>query len=281
MKHIHQNQEFRFNEVLFEHRNKEYGAYVLRNESNKILTKALFVGVSLLAAVSMTPLLINAFKSDATTEGTGGVIIDLIDPVIPPDVEVIPPTLVTPPRTPDVKTFDSSIPTPSRNAPDTNTEEIPDDAVAGLTNNFKADPAPTNTYTPPTQNIGTGPVINTAPPTLPVEKTDPNKIVDGKDLGKEANFGGGIESFRNKVMSNFDGSGFESDDVMRTTITFIVEIDGTISGIKANGTDADFNSEAIRTVKAISAKGKWIPGKNKKGESVRSYFKFPISMKFE
>ncbi|ALR29495.1 hypothetical protein ATE47_02660 [Chryseobacterium sp. IHB B 17019] len=281
MKHIHQNQEFRFNEVLFEHRNKEYGAYVLRNESNKILTKALFVGVSLLAAVSMTPLLINAFKSDAPTEGTGGVIIDLIDPVIPPDVEVIPPTSVTPPRTPDVKTFDSSIPTPSRNAPDTNTEDIPDDAVAGLTNNFKADPAPTNTYTPPTQNIGTGPVINTAPPTLPVEKTDTNKIVDGKDLGKEANFGGGIESFRNKVMSNFDGSGFESDDVMRTTITFIVEIDGTISGIKANGTDADFNSEAIRTVKAISAKGKWIPGKNKKGESVRSYFKFPISMKFE
>jgi len=68
---------------------------------------------------------------------------------------------------------------------------------------------------------------------------------------------------------------------MRTTITFIVEIDGTISGIKANGTDADFNSEAIRTVKAISAKGKWIPGKNKKGESVRSYFRFPISMKFE
>jgi protein TonB len=281
MKHIHQNQEFRFNEVLFEHRNKEYGAYVLRNESNKILTKALFVGVSLLAAVSMTPLLINAFKSDAPTEGTGGVIIDLIDPVIPPDVEVIPPTSVTPPRTPDVKTFDSSIPTPSRNAPDTNTEDIPDDAVAGLTNNFKADPAPTNTYTPPTQNIGTGPVINTAPPTLPVEKTDTNKIVDGKDLGKEANFGGGIESFRNKVMSNFDGSGFESDDVMRTTITFIVEIDVTILGIKANGTDADFNSEAIRTVKAISAKGKWIPGKNKKGESVRSYFKFPISMKFE
>jgi len=280
MKHIHQDQEFRFNEVLFEHRNKEYGAYVLRNESNKILTKALFVGVSLLAAVSMTPLLINAFKSDAPTEVPGGIIIDLIDPVVPPDAEVIPPISVTPPRTPDVKTFNSSPPTPSRNAPDTNTEKIPDDAEAGLTNNFKADPAPTNTYTPPTQNIGRGPVINTAPPTIPVvEKTDKNKIET--ELSAEANFGGGIESFRNKVMSNFDGSGFESENVMRTTITFIVEIDGTISGIKANGTDADFNSEAIRTVKAISAKGKWIPGKNKKGESVRSYFRFPISMKFE
>jgi protein TonB len=62
MKHLHQNQEFRFNEVLFEHRNKEYGAYVLRNESDRILTKALFVGVSLLAAVSITPFVIKAFK---------------------------------------------------------------------------------------------------------------------------------------------------------------------------------------------------------------------------
>ena len=53
MKHQNQNQEFRFNEVLFEHRNKEYGAYVLRNESDRILTKALFVGVSLLDWLSL------------------------------------------------------------------------------------------------------------------------------------------------------------------------------------------------------------------------------------
>ncbi|MFC3158778.1 hypothetical protein ACFOEQ_09795 [Chryseobacterium arachidis] len=100
-------------------------------------------------------------------------------------------------------------------------------------------------------------------------------------MSAEASFNGGIESFRNKVMNTFDGSGFDSGDVMKTTITFIVEIDGTISGIKANGADADFNNEAIRTIKTISAKGKWTPGKNKQGESVRSAFKFPISMKFD
>ena len=50
MKQHNQNQEFRFNEVLFEHRNKEYGAYALRNDSDRILTKALFVGASLMAA---------------------------------------------------------------------------------------------------------------------------------------------------------------------------------------------------------------------------------------
>ncbi|WP_415326174.1 energy transducer TonB [Chryseobacterium sp. MMS23-Vi53] len=278
MKHVNQNQEFRFNEVLFEHRNKEYGAYVLRNESDKILTKALFVGVSLLAAISLTPVLINAFKSPEVVDGGGYVlpppiIIDEYDDT-PPPATVVPPTAASAP----VKTFDNTVPTPSRNAPDTKTEEIPDDAVAGLTNNFKADPAPPNTYVPTTPTIGTGPVINTAPPTV-VPKEDPNKIVDSNDLGVEASFVGGVDSFRNKVMNNFDGSGFDSGDVMKTTITFIVEKDGTISGIKANGADADFNSEAVRTIKSI--RGKWVPAKNKQGDPVRSYFKFPISMKFD
>jgi hypothetical protein len=280
MKHIHQDQEFRFNEVLFEHRNKEYGAYVLRNESNKILTKALFVGVSLLAVVSMTPLLINAFKSDPaidrTTHGGPHIFREVETP------EKDPPAQVKPQPAPEkVKTIDTTVPEPK--AIVTNEKkDTPKDNLNAVASNqtSQGKEVTTPTYVPTTPTIGTGPVINTAPPTIPVvEKTDKNKIET--ELSAEANFGGGIESFRNKVMSNFDGSGFESDDVMRTTITFIVEIDGTISGIKANGTDADFNSEAIRTVKAISAKGKWIPGKNKRGESVRSYFRFPISMKFE
>lgn len=274
---MHQNQEVRFNEVLFEHRNKEYGAYVLRNESDRILTKALFVGVSLLAAVSITPIIMNAFKSNS--ESTiictypGPIMLDNVDtPEIPVQVTQVQPTK------PEVKTYDSSVPTPSRQTPDTRTEKIPDDAIAGLSNNFKADPAPQNTYVPSTPTIGTGPVINTAPPVV-IPKEDPNKIATGDEIGQEAGFIGGIDAFRNKVMNNFDTSGLASDDVMKTLITFIVERDGSISAIKANGLDADFNNEAIRTIKSI--KGKWIPGKNKKGESVRSYFKFPISMKLD
>lgn len=283
MKHLNQNQEFRFNEVLFEHRNKEYGAYALRNESDRILTKALFVGVSLLAAVSITPLAISAFKTDVPHKEPEGVKIDFT-PVIPDEPAVPPARIVTvkPAVPPNTKSFDSTVPTPSTTAPDDNTKKdpIPDDAVAGLTNNFKGNPVAPNIHVSTTIPTGTGPVIDNAPPTIP-ETVDKNKIVDAGDLGVEANFAGGIDSFRNKVMNNFDSSGFEAEDVMKTTITFIVEMDGTISGIKANGTNADFNNEAIRTIKSISKNGKWIPAKNKKGESVRSYFKFPISMKFD
>lgn len=277
MKHIHQNQEFRFNEVLFEHRNKEYGAYVLRNESDKILTKALFIGVSLLAAISVTPVIINAFKSTEIPET--GTVFTLPPPVNVTTPEKDPPAQVKPQPAPDVKTYDGRLPEPRKivtNEKNVTPEEKLNAVASTQTSAGKEITTPT--YVPTTPTIGTGPVINTAPPTV-VPKEDPNKIVDAKDLGKEAIFDGGIDSFRNKVMNNFDGSGFDSGDVMKTTITFIVEKDGTISGIKANGNDADFNNEAIRTIKSI--KGKWAPAKNKQGEIVRSYFKFPISMKFD
>ncbi|WP_250252991.1 energy transducer TonB [Chryseobacterium sp. Marseille-Q3244] len=279
MKHQNQNQEFRFNEVLFEHRNKEYGAYVLRNESDRILTKALFIGASLMAAVSITPFVISAFKGPEVIEQPW----ELPPPMVIPDEPVdTPPVTIAPvkPATaPDTKTFDSTVPTPSRNATDNvKKDPIPDDAVAGFKDNFKGDVVAPNTHVPTTAPVG--PVINTPPPVIP-EVVDKSKIVESGELGVEASFKGGIDSFRNKVMKNFDGSGFESEEIVKTTVTFIVEMDGTISGVKANGTNADFNNEAIRTVKSISNKGTWIPAKNKKGEFVRSYFKFPISMKFD
>lgn len=271
---MHQNPEFRFNEILFEHRNKEYGAYVLRNESDRILTKALFIGVSVLAAVSLTPLIANAFKS----EGESTIICKYPGPIKLENVDTPEiPVTVTPvqPLKPEVRTFDSTVKTPSRNAPDTNTEEVPDDAVAGLVNNFKADPAPPH-YVPTAPTINTGPVSVPAPPRPEVKPLDGNGIPTVVDV--EASFVGGLDSFRNKVMNNFDGSGFDSGEVMKTMVTFIVEKDGTISGIKADGKDADFNSEAMRTIKSI--KGKWVPAKVN-GQPVRSYFKFPISMKFD
>ncbi len=279
MRHLQQDQEFRFNEVLFEHRNKEYGAYVLRNESDRLLTKALFVGVGLLAAISMTPLAISAFKTDVPTEGPGGVEIELLDPVVPdvpekPPVEVEP---VKPASAPDVKTYDDRLPEPKNDAVESEKKDIPIDAIPSINDNLDGE-SKVNIYVPPMSKVTTGPVVTPVQP--PVEKTDPNKIAGAGELSKEADFVGGINSFRNKVINNFDGSGFEgTGEMMKTTISFIVEIDGTISGIKANGADVDFNNEAIRTIKSI--KGKWVPGKNKKGEAVRSYFKFPISMKFE
>ena len=279
MKQHNQNQEFRFNEVLFEHRNKDYGAYVLRNESDRILTKALFIGASLMAAVSITPFVLSAMKSDVVRDrikdnGERTIIKIVEPPEKDPPAQIVKPT----PPAPAVKAYDNRLPEPK--AIVTNEKQVEDktNAVAS-TQTSEGKETTTDSYIPIVPRVigGDGPpAVKTEPV---VEKTDPKKIET--ELSVEANFAGGIDSFRNKVMNNFDGSGFESEDVVKTTVTFIVEMDGTISGVKANGTNAEFNNEAVRTIKNISSKGKWIPAKNKKGEFVRSYFKFPISMRFD
>lgn len=278
MKHLEHNQEFRLNEILFENRNKAYGAYVLRTESDRILTKAFLIGVGLLAAVSIIPAAISAFQSAETViieNPPPRVMVDVDKPNDPP-AEVLPPQTVTPPP-PSVKQFDSQVVTPTRNADESNiVKDIPKDAIAGVKNDFEAPVAPTINV--PTHVIS-GPGTVVPQKIIPAVPVDPNIIVGGSELGENAKFEGGIDAFRNKVMNKFDVSAFQDEGSINTTVTFIVERDGTISDIKTNGKDASFNAEAIRTIKAV--KGKWVPGKNKKGESVRSYFKFPISMKFD
>jgi len=280
MKHLEHNQDFRLNEILFEHRNKAYGAYALRTESDRILTKAFFVGVGLLAAISIIPAAISAFKTTEIVDSGGYELPPQIDIVEIPDTPpvVTPPQTVTPPPPTSVRQFDSTVPTPTKDANENNlVKDIPDDAIAGLKNDFTAPPAP-QINVPTSVISGPGTVVPPKiVPTVPVE--DPNEIVGEGSLSKSADFEGGINSFRNKVMNKFDVSAFEEEGVISTKITFVVETDGSISNIKANGKDASFNAEAIRTIKAV--KGKWIPGKNKKNESVRSYFSFPISMKFD
>ncbi|MCT2561046.1 energy transducer TonB [Chryseobacterium herbae] len=279
MKHLNQNQEFRFNEVLFEHRNKEYGAYALRNESDRILTKALFVGVSLLAAISITPFVVSALQGPKITDSIIACdfgpfdVKDVDQPDVPVEVKL---PAVQPEK---VKTYVETVPEPTSHVTNEQVVKKVEGAIAGPVNSSEGAIA-TTSYHPVLPQAGTGPAVPYIPPTPPAPKVDGNRIATTDEVGSEAVFAGGIDSFRNKVMNNFDGSGFEGNgDTMKTVITFIVEKDGTISGIKANGKDTDFNNEAVRTIKNI--KGLWKPAKNKQGETVRSYFKFPISMNFE
>ncbi|MBQ0152508.1 MAG: energy transducer TonB [Chryseobacterium sp.] len=274
MKNFFHNQEFSLNEIVFEHRNKQYGAYALRNDADRMLTKALFIGLGILAAASITPLVISSFRNptiftDKIPE-TPRIMKNVDEPVHhPPVVQPIQP--VAPAQS--VRQYDRTVPEPTRDAVEPAKKVIPKDAIAGTTDDFTAVPATPNTYVPTSPQVNHGPDQIVAPPV--VVKKDFTIIEDV--LSVEAKYEGGIDAFRKKVASNFDNSGFE-EGTMKTMVTFIVERDGTISGIKADGKDASFNNEAIRTIKSI--RGKWVPGKNKDGEFVRSYFKFPISMNF-
>ena len=264
------DRESRFNEILFENRNKSYGAYVLRNEEGLIMKKSLFIGVAFFAAIALTPLLINALMVKETVLPAPPVIHDLTPIPIIRDKEpdVIKPA---PPVAPKINTYDSRVATPTRDArePKPITADEKNNAAPGIE---------TSLDNPP---VLTPPVVETPQITTPIIPELPKKVdntpVDRVDV--EAGFNGGINSFRAQVVQNFNSEDFDdSFGLMKTTVTFIVEKDGTISNIKANGSNKDFNAEAEKSIKKI--KGKWTPAKLN-GAYVRSYFKFPISMQFE
>ena len=260
------------NEIVFENRNKQYGAYVLRAEANQTLQKAFFVSMTFFAVLAATPLLIA--KLSKTPESKTGEITHIIT-VIPdepevPHVQKVTPTVVKPET---VKTQNLTVPEPKKDNLVTKEEIINPkvtDAVISTTT------SPGKSVDNPNAYIDTTPKTDTHVDTTP--KVDPNAILPVVDV--EADFSGGINAFRNKVSENFDVSAVNSDsgEIIKGTVTFIVEKDGTISNIKVNGANADFNKEAEKTIKKI--KGQWNPAKFQ-GQKVRSYFRLPISMQFE
>lgn len=275
MKNLFKKEDIQFNEILFENRNKAYGAYDLRMESDRVLTRALFAGIGLFVAVAATPFVVNALKPDVVIETLPPEkVVTIFTEVIEPNTP-IPPKEIQAEKPQPVETKSSVLPTPVNNPPVEKTVgKISDPGVQGF-EEIKGAP-PMNTITPP-------PSVNTVPGTGKVDAPPVQKTVISDEpvvnVDIEADFMGGVNSFRNKVIGNFDTNQFEgTGDKMSAVVTFIVERDGSISNIKASGKDASFNKEAERTIKSV--KGKWTPAKVK-GQAVRSYFKFPISMMFE
>lgn len=89
---------------------------------------------------------------------------------------------------------------------------------------------------------------------------------------------GGINGFRKDFAKNFDTTVFSGTGRFKTVITFIVERDGTISNVRAEGDYKDFNTVAAISVYKI--KGKFAPG-SINGVPVRSRFRFPSTLNFE
>ena len=123
------------------------------------------------------------------------------------------------------------------------------------------------------------------------------------NVDKEAVFSkGGIDGFRDLFMLNADLDKIDEYEdfpeeekkkiqklisqkkptpsvMLSTTLTFVIEPDGTMSNILAEGENESFNKEMERVVKE-DIKDKWIPAEIK-GKKVRSYYKMPIRMRIE
>lgn len=105
---------------------------------------------------------------------------------------------------------------------------------------------------------------------------DKNKVYS--EVEQAAEFPGGINALRNKFASAFNSSQIKAAGNISTIVSFIIEKDGSISNLKADGNNSQFNTEAVRVIRSI--KNKWAPAKMN-GEIVRSTFRIPLKMNFE
>lgn len=261
-------QERAFTEMLFENRNKAYGAYDLRMEYDRILGRSLVLGISLFALLASAPLIIQSFNTEKTVQvakNSGPVILTHV----PDYVEPTPPAVKRPVQLKE-KTVKVEIPTPARE-PVTETPTVSQDKIkdAAIGHENTVGEKPSEIYKP---------IEKYVPPVVEKPSVQAPDNTAHTNVDVEARFNGGIDSFRNKVIERFDTQNVDAEGVVQTLITFIVERDGSITNIKATGTNAAFNAEAERTVRSI--KNKWTPAKIG-DRNVRSYFKFPIKMQIE
>ena len=282
-----------FEELVFENRNKAYGAYDLRRSYRGLLTKAFVIGVLFFSGMILLPLVYSkAIKTEAK-EGDGIEIkVNLKDfetteeedpvpdePLENRQEEVLQSLDDVAPPSEQVATIANVVPDPVENAPietpPPTQKEMENKAISTKT---QEGVAATNNAPPPVQGVeggrGTQAKIEGA---KIVDKPVDTKVIH-TSVDVEADYGnGGLNGFRAKVVENFDSEAVQGEGMLTTTVKFVVETNGTVSQVKATGSNPDFNREAERVVRSIKG---WKPAK-KGGINVRSYYSLPLKMKFE
>lgn len=258
--------------LVFENKNKEYGAYQLRQENSKTTITALFMGLLLLVALGSVPVLINKFRTPPVVEPT-----TVYCPMAPP--VIIDQTIVQPKQPETVAPPQQSAPAAASTATQLSRPVVApvDQATPEIATNA-------NNVTGPENSTGTG--TSTSPVTQPgggeeVVSVAPitNEPVIPALLDKMPEFPGGMAKFYTYVGNNFNRPEIDAERVLKVYVSFVIERDGSITDIMVkNDPGYGIGKEAVRVLKSI--KTKWIPGVLN-GKPVRTAYNLPITIKGE
>jgi periplasmic protein TonB len=259
-------------DIIFENRNKSYGAYTLRKFYNNRLYKALGAMFGFVILLSSFTL----FKGK--TKITGGIILDsgfVVKQVSidnkkpePPKIK-IPPVSATPQK--PVATDDFRKVVLTKAPVSTIIKDLRDIAVLGtrdidvLSNGDGPKVIPFNVG-------GGGGGKDTgaiAVPVKPIDKITPSDVAEVMPT-----YPGGMEALRNFLQKNLQNpEDIEEGQTVSVKIKFVVGYDGTLKSFETveDGGSA-FNNEVIRVLKKMKP---WNPGKTR-GENVSVYYTIPV-----
>ncbi len=249
-------------DMVFEGRNKSYGAYQLRKENPKVTMLALVIGATVFTGLVSLPMLDFGSKEKKTEETV--TMVDMADLVAPPPPdEALPPPPPPPPPAPkvdEVKFVKPKVVEKEKVVEEIKTIEELKDKNVGAKDIEGQDDGKIVIDEP----SGEGPKT--------AEVVDHNQVYVSVQVQPE--FPGGMDKFRNYVAKNFRVP--EDQDINgRIIVQFVVERDGSLTDIKVmrdlgHGT----KNEAIRLLKNSP---KWKPG-IQNGKPVRVLYSLPISI---
>jgi protein TonB len=247
-----------FDEIVFEHRNKEYGAYELRKRYNKHMNTAFIIAISVFVISVSIPAIMDFLDTLAPIEADTNVELTLVDaPPLDKDVPPPPPPPDPPPPVQETIKF----------TPPVVTEEPIDE---------KDIPPPQDEIK---VQVGTETKEGTGDIELPTEGDGKEEVEAPQQIftivEQMPEFPGGEEKLFEYLGKNIKYPSMARENGITGTVyvTFVVEGNGEISDVKKlRGIGGGCDEEAMRVVKAMPS---WKAGKQN-GKSVRVQYNLPI-----
>ena len=269
--------EKRWLDLVFEGKNKSYGAYQLRLENSRTTVYAFLLGLLFFLSFAAIPILINAIGdkevASAPVESLYAIPVQVSDfePQTPPQraKNIFP--LAKEPNEVNNKT---QLVDPEVVRSSEANQQIARN-IENATNNVVVSNTGTGATTKQSvtgSESGSGSATSIATTTNDIQRTT--------SLDRLPYFPGGMNAFTNFIGSNFrTPESIDEQNTLRVFVAFVIEKDGSITDIKVLK-DPGFNlgAEAIRVLKSL--KIKWEPGLIA-GQPVRTAYNLPITVRME
>lgn len=264
-----------FLDILFDEKNKQYGAYELRRSYDRRIIKALCItGAAIGLFIGATTVLAKSNEPEQVVNMSPDIIIsDYIENVEPPK-EIPPPPPPAPVEPPQIKMVEYLTP------------EVVEDILVTKTPPEQADfdgaqIGPTDGDGIDFTNIAVPPPTINKIQVIPEKEKDPDDIWPGK-VEVEAEFPGGVDAWRRFLERNLHPDVPIDNNAAPGRYTvylqFIVDKEGRVSDIKAlTAHGFGMEEEAMRVLRKAT---KWNPA-NQNGRAVKAYRKQPITFVVE
>ncbi len=250
-------------EIVFEHRNKNYGAYVLRKMYRKHLTRALLIAIAILLAGLAYPLVSSYYAQRRAKYIEKQASAEFID-LNKPKEEAPPPP---PPPPPPPAALEQKV---KFVAPVVTTEEVVEDADV-----FNQDDLAKNTTNEPVA------VVEEAAPVAVQEVIEVEEAKPVFTIVEEMPSFPGGDGERNKFLAEnikYPQQALENNIQGTVYVAFVVDSKGNVTDVKVmRGIGGGCDEEAVRVVKMMP---QWHAGKQN-GKQVRVLFNMPVYFKIQ